>query len=136
MPSLFGAPVEFYLFGLMLAGVALFHARALTVSIAGLVWMVGPATVVWAALLGFSDAAALILGLTLPPLLCRPEDVARTSAGMFTLSYGGAVAIAVASGAAWDLSGVPALAFAPLAACAVALALVTGGVMWHRKELR
>jgi len=91
------------------------------VSIAGLVLTVGPATFVWAALLGFSDAAALIVGLTLPPLLCRPEDVARTSAGMFTISYAGAVAIAIVSGAAWDLSGVPALAFVPLGACAVGL---------------
>jgi CP family cyanate transporter-like MFS transporter len=94
-------------------------------SLAGLVLMVGPATVVWAALLGFADAAALILGLTLPPLLCRPEDVARTSAGTFTISYGGAVAIAVVSGAAWDLSGIPALAFVPLAACAVGLIAIT-----------
>ncbi len=94
-------------------------------SLAGLVLMVGPATVVWAALLGFADAAALILGLTLPPLLCRPEDVARTSAGTFTISYGGAVAIAVVSGAAWDLSGIPALAFVPLAACAVGLVAIT-----------
>ena len=91
-------------------------------SIAGLVFMVGPATVVWAALLGFSDSSALIVGLTLPALLCRPEDVARTSAGMFTISYGGAVAIAIASGAAWDVSRVPALAFAPLAVCAIGLA--------------
>jgi MFS transporter, CP family, cyanate transporter len=94
-------------------------------SLAGLVLMVGPATVVWAALLGFADAAALILGLTLPPLLCRPEDVARTSAGTFTISYGGAVAIAVVSGATWDLSGIPALAFVPLATCAVGLIAIT-----------
>jgi CP family cyanate transporter-like MFS transporter len=94
-------------------------------SLAGLVLMVGPATVVWAALLGFADAAALILGLTLPPLLCGPEDVARTSAGTFTISYGGAVAIAVISGAAWDLSEIPALAFVPLAACAVGLIAIT-----------
>jgi hypothetical protein len=53
--------------------------------------MVGPATMVWAGLLGFSDASALIPGLTLPPLLCPPEDIARTSAGMFTISYSGAV---------------------------------------------
>ncbi len=104
-------------------------------AIGGLVGMVGPATIVWASLLGFSDAAALILGLTLPPLLCRPEDVARTSAGMFTLSYGGAVVIAVISGAAWDLSGIPALAFVPLAVCAVALTAITAG-MWRTKELR
>ena len=48
--------------------------------------------------------------------------VARTSAGMFTLSYGGAVLIAIISGALWDVSGLPALSFAPLAVCAVALA--------------
>jgi CP family cyanate transporter-like MFS transporter len=105
------------------------------VSIGGLVWMIGPATTAWAALLGFSDSAALILGLTLPPLLCRQEDVARTSAGTFTLSYGGAVVIAVISGAAWDLSGIPALAFAPLALCAIALAVLAGR-MWQSRELR
>ena len=103
-------------------------------SIAGLVLMVGPATLLWAALLGFSDSAALIVGLTLPPLLCRPEDVARTSAGIFTISYGGAVAIAIISGAAWDLSGIPALAFVPLGACAIGLAAVTIGLR-AQKEL-
>jgi CP family cyanate transporter-like MFS transporter len=103
-------------------------------AIAGLVLMVGPWTIAWAALLGFSDSAALIVGLTLPPLLCRPEDVARTSAGMFTISYGSAVIIAVASGAAWDVSHVPALAFVPLAACAVGLA-VAAMAMRAKKEL-
>ena len=88
--------------------------------------MVGPAaTYAWAALLGFSDAAALIVGLTLPPLLCRPEDVARTAAGMFTLSYGGAVGIAIVSGALWDATAIPALAFLPIGLCAVGLILVT-----------
>ena len=105
------------------------------VCLCGIVWSEGPGTIAWAALLGFSDAAALILGLTLPPLLCRPEDVARTSAGMFTLSYGGAVVIAVISGALWDLSGIPALAFVPLGVCAIALAAVTLR-MWRTHELR
>lgn len=104
-------------------------------SLAGIVWMTGPVTIFWAALLGFSDASALILGLTLPPLLCRAEDVARTSAGTFTLSYAGAVLMAVVSGAAWDLSGVPALAFLPLAAGAVALASISAW-MWRTGELR
>lgn len=102
-------------------------------SIAGLVLMVGHATIVWAALLGFSDSAAFIVGLTLPPLLCRPEDVARTSAGMFTVGYGGAVSIAIVSGAAWDVSGVPALAFVPLGACAIGLAAVTLGLRAKRE---
>jgi hypothetical protein len=97
--------------------------------------MVGPLTIVWAALLGFSDAAALIVGLTLPALLCPPEDVARTSAGTFTLSYGGGVAIAVVSGAAWDVSGVPAMAFVPLEICGVALVAIALR-MRARRELR
>ena len=88
------------------------------VGVIGLVFDIGPMTKYWAALLGFSDAGALILGLTLPALLCRPEDVARTAAGTFTLSYGGAVIVAVVSGAAWDISGRPAFAFVPVAACA------------------
>jgi Na+/H+ antiporter NhaD/arsenite permease-like protein len=36
LPALFGAPVEFYLFGMMLAGIALFHRRALAIGLAGL----------------------------------------------------------------------------------------------------
>jgi CP family cyanate transporter-like MFS transporter len=103
-------------------------------SIGGLVLQIGAATIIWAALLGFAVAAALIMGLTLPPLLCRPEDVAPTSAAVFTISYGGAVVIAIMSGAAWDASGIPALAFVPLGACAIGLAAFA----WHlraRKEL-
>src|SRR6266404_6071434 len=98
-------------------------------SIGGIVFLTGPVTIVCAGVLGFSDAAALILGLTLP------EDVARTSAGVFTLSYGGAVVIAVIGGVAWDLTGIAALAFAPLAACAIALAAFCA-VMRNRTELR
>lgn len=103
-------------------------------AIGGIVLMVGPYTIVWAAILGFAIAAALILGLTLPPLLCRPEDVARTSAGTFVLSYGGAVVLALVSGALWDTTGMPALAFAPLAVCALAMALIAVR-MWRTHEL-
>ena len=75
-------------------------------------------------MLGFSDAAALISGLTLPALLCKPQDVARTSAGVFTLSYGSAVAIAVLAGALWDATGIAALVYLPFAVCAVGLACI------------
>jgi MFS transporter, CP family, cyanate transporter len=103
--------------------------------VAGLVFIIGPWTPLWAGLLGFSDAGALIVGLTLPALLCRAEDVARTAAGTFTISYGGAVLLAILSGAAWDLSGIPALAFAPMALCAAVLAAVAA-VMRARSDLR
>ncbi len=100
--------------------------------VGGLVFDIGPMTKYWAALLGFSDAGALILGLALPALLCRPEDVARTAAGTFTLSYGGAVFVAIVCGAAWDLSGRPAFAFVPLAACA--LMLIGSAVLLRAKR--
>ncbi|MDQ6680831.1 MAG: MFS transporter [Pseudomonadota bacterium] len=104
-------------------------------SIAGLVAMPGLAAVWWAGLLGFAAGGTLILGLTLPPLLCHPEDVARTAAGMFTISYSGAVVIAIVSGAAWDVSGIPAFSFFPLGACAVALVGVSV-LMRRNGELR
>lgn len=46
----------------------------------------------------------------------------RTSAGMFTLSYGGAVGVAVACGALWDVTGAATMAFVPMGLCAVVLA--------------
>jgi MFS transporter, CP family, cyanate transporter len=104
-------------------------------SLLGFVFSTGTPTVLWAALLGFSDSSALIVGLTLPALLCKPDDVARTSAGMFTLSYGGTVVIALSCGAAWDLSGAPASAFAPLGLCALLLTLAASR-MRRTKELR
>lgn len=105
------------------------------ISVAGLVLMIGPLTPLWAGLLGFSNAAALIVGLTLPALLCPPQDVARTAAGTFIISYGGAVLIAVVCGAAWDVSGQPVLAFVPIALCAAVLA-GTARVMRAKADLR
>jgi len=53
---------------------------------------------------------------------------------MFTISYAGAVIVAIISGAAWDVSGVPALAFVPLGLCAIGLAAATF-ILYARKEL-
>jgi CP family cyanate transporter-like MFS transporter len=63
----------------------------------------------------------LITALTLPALLERPDEAPRLSAGMFVIGYGMAFLLPLAGGAAWDASGAPAAAFAPLLACAVAL---------------
>jgi len=94
------------------------------VGVVGIMFDVGSRTIVWAGLVGFANAAALAIGLTLPPLLCKQEDVARTAAGTFTLSYGAAVVLAVLAGALWDTLGIPLLAFAPVAAVSLGLALV------------
>jgi CP family cyanate transporter-like MFS transporter len=84
-----------------------------------LVSSAGISTTVASAVLGFCCGAILILILALPPLLCPPQDVGRTSAAVFTLSYGCAVVVPVISGAAWDWSGFPASAFLPVGACAL-----------------
>jgi CP family cyanate transporter-like MFS transporter len=93
----------------------------IVICVAGIVFVAGASIVLWAGLLGFSVASGLILGLTLPPLLVAPEDVGRTSAAMFTLSYAMAMALSLLCGAISDLTGDPAWAFAPVAFCALTL---------------
>jgi MFS transporter, CP family, cyanate transporter len=82
--------------------------------IAGIVSGNGTMVIASAAVLGFVASAVLILMLALPPLLSRPDDVHRTAAAMFTISYTLAVVTPVVSGLVWDLSGVPAAAFLPI----------------------
>lgn len=82
----------------------------------------GPTLVIaGAGLLGFAAAAILVLMLTLPPILSPPDDVHRTAAAMFTVSYTCAVIAPVLSGIAWDLTGVPAAAFVPIGLCVLLL---------------
>jgi len=98
------------------------------IATAGLVFGTGAWIVAAAALQGFSAAAILILGLALPPLLSPPDDVHRVSAAMFTISYGCAVIVPVISGALWDLSGIAALAFLPIAACGAVLVILAPAI--------
>lgn len=88
-------------------------------AIAGIVTTTSAVTVASAALLGFAAGGAFALGLTLPPLLSAPQEVARVSAAMFTISYASAVVVSVLGGAAWDLTGAPRFAFLPPALAAI-----------------
>ncbi len=72
-------------------------------------------TVIAAFVLGFSAGGAFALGLTLPPLLSAPGDVARMAAAMFTVSYTIAVIVSVLSGAAWDIGGAAVWSWLPIA---------------------
>ena len=83
--------------------------------IGAIVATAGAVTVLSAGVLGFSAGAAFALGLTLPPLLSAPDEVARVSAAMFTFSYASALVVSVLSGAAWDLTGDARFAFLPVA---------------------
>jgi CP family cyanate transporter-like MFS transporter len=103
------------------------------VGVAGLLLSTGYGIAAWAALLGFGVSSAMILALTLPAFLYPPEEVAATSAVMFTISYAGAIALGLLSGAAWDVSGDPRWSFAPVAACAILLAVVAARLRAHRQ---
>jgi Na+/H+ antiporter NhaD/arsenite permease-like protein len=77
-PELFGAPIEFYLFGLMLVGIALFHRRALGISITGLV-----AIVLYEALI-----SAFPTGTGAPALLAHFQHEWVTITNLFLLLVG------------------------------------------------
>jgi MFS transporter, CP family, cyanate transporter len=75
-------------------------------------------------LVGFTTAITLTAILALPPILSSAADLARTSAGMFTISYTTAIIIPTISGALWDATGRPWTAFVPLCVCAVTLTVL------------
>jgi MFS transporter, CP family, cyanate transporter len=74
-----------------------------------------------AGFIGFTTAITFPAILALPAVLSAAGDVSRTSAGMFTISYSCAIIIPTLSGALWDVTGRPWMAFVPLCVCAVAL---------------
>jgi CP family cyanate transporter-like MFS transporter len=94
----------------------------------GIVFGTGAWVVASATLQGFAAAAILILVLALPPLLSPPDDVHRVTAAMFTISYSCAVIVPVISGILWDLSGVAALAFLPIALCGIVLVILAPAI--------
>jgi len=102
-------------------------------SIIGIATSASAWTVLWAALLGFAAAGVLVLVLVLPPLLRPPAEVAPISAGMMTVSYGLGMVTAVASGALWDVTAVPAAAFVPIGLCSLLLLVVPTTISFTRR---
>ena len=102
------------------------------VSLVGIMTMKGDWVVVWSGVLGFANAVTLILALALPSILSAPDDVHRTSAGMFTISYSCAVALALASGWLWEWTRWPLMGFAPIALCALLIPVLAATVRHAR----
>jgi len=96
----------------------------------------GAVTVVSAGVLGFAAGSAFALGLTLPPLLSAPDEVARVSAAMFTFSYASALVVSVLSGAAWDLTGEARFAFLPVALSGLPAILLVPTMRFERAAYR
>lgn len=98
------------------------------VCLVGMLTMHGPCIVFWVAILGFTGAVTLILALALPSVLSAPDDVHRTSAGMFTISYSLAMALSVVGGWLWDFTHSPIAGFAPVAVCALLIIVLASTV--------
>ena len=96
-------------------------------------WVTTPASLepLWAAFLGGSSSFVFVLGLALPPLLARHGDVARLTGLTLTLSYGTAFVGPLLGGSLWDLTGLPAIAFLPVAVAALLL-IVFGALLPSR----
>jgi MFS transporter, CP family, cyanate transporter len=89
-----------------------------------------------ATLVGFATAITFVVTLALPPYLSAPDDVHRTSAGMFTISFSLAVLMPTLSGGLWDITGLPWTAFLPAALCAVTLTVLGVAVSRYRPKSR
>ena len=99
----------------------------------GLILIKAPlAILVSTALISISTVMTMTPILALPPLLAAPGDVARTAAGMLTISYTCAIVIPTLCGALWDMTGRPWIVFVPLCLCAVALT-VLGSIVSRRR---
>jgi len=99
---------------------ALLLAAAIAAFLAGGAW-----TILGAAMVGFTGAYILILTFALPPLIAGPGDVARLSAGTFTIAYAAAFLVTLGAGALWDVSHRAVLALLPIA-CAPLIVVVFG----------
>lgn len=84
------------------------------IALAGMLAMADEWIVAWAGVIGFCNAFLLILTLALPPMLSADHDVHRLSAAMIAIGYLCAFVIPIVGGFVWDVTGAPALAFAPL----------------------
>jgi CP family cyanate transporter-like MFS transporter len=92
--------------------------------VAGIILADGYWTVAFVGLAGFATAINFIVMLSLPAVLSRAHDAHRTAAGMFTIAFTMSVTVPVISGALWDLTGLPWIAFVPAMLCAIALTVL------------
>lgn len=89
--------------------------------------------VVLAGVVGFMTSFLLILTMSLPPLYAPTGDVHRYAAGMLVIGYVSAFILPVISGAVWDVTHVPPLALATIAASGAITALLSMGMREPRR---
>jgi MFS transporter, CP family, cyanate transporter len=105
-----------------------------TLSVVAMLVTRGYWIVFWAGVLGFTGAVTLIMALALPSILSAADDVHRTTAGMFTISYSCAMALSVVVGWLWDATHRPIVGFAPIALCGLVIAALASTVKHVGRE--
>jgi len=105
-----------------------------TLSVVAMLATRGYWIVFWAGVLGFTGAVTLIMALALPSILSAADDVHRTTAGMFTISYSCAMALSVVVGWLWDATHRPMIGFAPIALCGLVIAALASTVRHVGRE--
>jgi MFS transporter, CP family, cyanate transporter len=114
-------------------GTALALAAALFASI-GALFAGGAWAVAGASLIGFCGAFILVLSFAAPALSAAPADVARLSAGAYTIGYTSAFLASLAAGALWDATHAAYTSFLPIATAGVIVAALgprVGRIMRH-----
>jgi len=92
------------------------------IATAGLVLAANPLWIsIWAGVLGFVASSVLILTLSLPPICTSPDDVHRFSAGILLIGYFVSFLTPIISGVVWDITHLPATAFAIVGCAGVLL---------------
>jgi CP family cyanate transporter-like MFS transporter len=99
-------------------------AALIVASLAGVLWLGGGFAIAGVALLGFSAAYVLTVSFALPAMLAPREEVARLASGTFTLGYSISFITTLLSGAAWDATHLPAIAFLPILSAALIVVLL------------
>ena len=94
------------------------------VALAGFIFIGGPVAIVASAMFGATAAVVLTMSFALPALMAPHHEVARISAGTFTLGYSLSFLTTLLSGALWDFTHNPATAFAPIVAAALIVVFV------------
>ncbi len=101
-----------------------FVAALIVAALAGVLTLGGAVTVVSAALLGFTAAYVLTLSFAMPALSAPAAEVPRLAAGTFALGYSISFVTTLLSGAAWDSTHQPAIAFLPMLGAGAIVGLV------------
>ena len=95
------------------------------VALVGWVWTPAFLEPLWAALLGSATILIYTLGIALPALLAKQEEVARWTGMMLTVGYIFSFLGPFIGGWLWDITHIPAIAFLPLVFASVVV-LVLG----------